>query len=216
MEKGNKTRTICMNCLNSVITDRHEDDPQDARLIITYSCNNCAAEGNDVEYLDFNLRPLSAPKEEVKEIPGDSDLLDTIGGHTVDELIREQNKIMPSLSPEQSTPKIEVVDTPKLPDDDKNSWPLIDVLRKLVEVADILLHKKDYDGHGWEEMEHCYQRGKEIILQLENPKRAVTKEKESNGEELVEALNICKECDNPDWCKTFGCFESQDQPIKTK
>jgi len=33
----------------------------------------------------------------------------------------------------------------------------------LVEAADILLHKKDYDGHGWEEMEICYKIGLEIL-----------------------------------------------------
>jgi hypothetical protein len=43
------------------------------------------------------------------------------------------------------------------------AWPLVDVLKKLIEASEILLHKKDYDGHGWEEMEHCVKRGKEIV-----------------------------------------------------
>jgi len=29
-------------------------------------------------------------------------------------------------------------------------WALKDILSKLAEAADILLHQKDYDGHGWE------------------------------------------------------------------
>lgn len=42
-------------------------------------------------------------------------------------------------------------------------WPLMDVIKKLCEATDILLHKKDYDGHEWEEMEICLKRGLEII-----------------------------------------------------
>ena len=51
-----------------------------------------------------------------------------------------------------------------------NSWPLYDTLVKLVEATDILLHKKDYDGCNWEEMELCFSRGKEIIKNLEKLK----------------------------------------------
>ncbi len=49
-----------------------------------------------------------------------------------------------------------------------NTWPLVDILKKLTDAADILLHKKDYDGGDWEEIETCYKRGKEIIKLLEN------------------------------------------------
>jgi hypothetical protein len=47
-----------------------------------------------------------------------------------------------------------------------NAWPLVNVMEKLVESTEILLHKKDYDRHGWEEVSHCVERGKEIIEYL--------------------------------------------------
>ena len=50
-----------------------------------------------------------------------------------------------------------------LPLDGDRAWDTISVLEKLVEAADILLHKKDYDGHGWEEIELCYKLGLEIL-----------------------------------------------------
>lgn len=52
-----------------------------------------------------------------------------------------------------------------LPLDMDKAWDTLSVLAKLVEAADILLHRKDYDGHGWEEIEICYKRGKEILQQ---------------------------------------------------
>ena len=47
-----------------------------------------------------------------------------------------------------------------------NSWSLKDVLNKLIEASEILLHQKNYDGHGWEEINHCVERGKEIVSTL--------------------------------------------------
>lgn len=41
-------------------------------------------------------------------------------------------------------------------------WPLLSVLDKLVTAADILLHRFDYDGHGWEEIERCRLRAVEL------------------------------------------------------
>ena len=52
-----------------------------------------------------------------------------------------------------------------LPLDGDKAWDTLSVIAKLVEAADILLHKKDYDGHGWEEIEICYKRGLEILQQ---------------------------------------------------
>jgi hypothetical protein len=46
------------------------------------------------------------------------------------------------------------------------AWPLRDVIQKLVDGVDILLHEKDYDALGWEDYEHSFTRGKEIIAQL--------------------------------------------------
>lgn len=40
-------------------------------------------------------------------------------------------------------------------------WPLKDVLAKLIEAAEILLKEKDYDGHGWELIDTCIEKGKE-------------------------------------------------------
>lgn len=54
----------------------------------------------------------------------------------------------------------------QLPLDNGKSWNTHDVIAKLIEATDILLHRKDYDGHGWEEIEICYQRGKEILQQI--------------------------------------------------
>ncbi len=45
-------------------------------------------------------------------------------------------------------------------------WPLWDVLDKLVEASDILLHQHNYDGHGWEEIHHAVKRAKEISAHL--------------------------------------------------
>jgi len=44
-----------------------------------------------------------------------------------------------------------------------NPWPLKDVLNKLIEASEILLHEKNYDRHGWEEISRCVKRGKEIV-----------------------------------------------------
>lgn len=44
-----------------------------------------------------------------------------------------------------------------------NAWCLKDVLKKLIEASEILLLQKNYDGHGWEEISHCIDRGKEIV-----------------------------------------------------
>lgn len=48
-----------------------------------------------------------------------------------------------------------------IPDD--NPWPLRDVLGKLVEAAEILLHRCDYDGHGYEEFLAAIDRAKELV-----------------------------------------------------
>jgi len=48
-----------------------------------------------------------------------------------------------------------------------NPWCLRDVLKELVRASNILLHDKNYDGHGWEGISHCVDRGNEIIKILE-------------------------------------------------
>ncbi len=55
-----------------------------------------------------------------------------------------------------------------LPLDMDKCWPTKDVLDKLIEAAEILLHKHDYDGHGWELIAHAVDRGKEISARIKN------------------------------------------------
>lgn len=50
----------------------------------------------------------------------------------------------------------------------EDPWCTKDVLRKLAEAADILLNEKDYDGHGWESIEHAGKAAREIIATLES------------------------------------------------
>ncbi|KKL74550.1 hypothetical protein LCGC14_2063820, partial [marine sediment metagenome] len=42
----------------------------------------------------------------------------------------------------------------------KSAWPPRDIVEKLTIAADVLLHKKDYDGHGWEGIEYCWRLAK--------------------------------------------------------
>ncbi len=52
-----------------------------------------------------------------------------------------------------------------------DSWPLKDILKKLIEGADILLNKKDYDGHGWEEISLARKMAKDKLKALLTPKK---------------------------------------------
>jgi hypothetical protein len=40
-------------------------------------------------------------------------------------------------------------------------WPLRDAVRKLCDAAEILLHEKNYDGHGHEEISRALKVGRE-------------------------------------------------------
>lgn len=42
-------------------------------------------------------------------------------------------------------------------------WPLKDVISKLCDAAEILLHEKNYDGHGYEEIIESLRIGREWI-----------------------------------------------------
>lgn len=44
-------------------------------------------------------------------------------------------------------------------------WPMVGIVAKLVEAADILLDEHSYDGHGWEEIEHCRTRAKQVLYE---------------------------------------------------
>jgi len=50
-----------------------------------------------------------------------------------------------------------------LRNESRQQWPAVDVIAKLVEAAEILLHRCDYDGHGYEEIAACVERAKELI-----------------------------------------------------
>jgi hypothetical protein len=50
------------------------------------------------------------------------------------------------------------------------AWPLVDVLDKLIEGTEILLNKKNYDGHGWEEISLAVKKGKEVVSLLRSTK----------------------------------------------
>ncbi len=45
-------------------------------------------------------------------------------------------------------------------------WPLTDILKRLIDAADILLHKKDYDGSDHEEIYLSMNKAKEWLTQL--------------------------------------------------
>ena len=42
-------------------------------------------------------------------------------------------------------------------------WPLIDIVKKLVKAADILLHHYDYDGDCWEQIQEAWIQGKKAL-----------------------------------------------------
>lgn len=44
-----------------------------------------------------------------------------------------------------------------------SAWPVNDVLAKLVEAAEILLYRHDYDGHGYEEILAAVDAAKKTI-----------------------------------------------------
>jgi hypothetical protein len=50
-----------MYCLNSIITDKFDTDPNDSRLVITWSCPKCdeESESNDVEFYNYSMAQLS-------------------------------------------------------------------------------------------------------------------------------------------------------------
>lgn len=49
-------------------------------------------------------------------------------------------------------------------------WPIPEVLRKLADAADILLHQRNYDGHGHEEIGHARDAARAFLAATE-PKR---------------------------------------------
>lgn len=52
-------------------------------------------------------------------------------------------------------------------DKTRSAWSDKDVINNLIKSADILLREKDYDGHGWEELQVCLDLAKERFQPLE-------------------------------------------------
>ena len=48
----------------------------------------------------------------------------------------------------------------------KSAWAPKDVVSELVRANDILLHEKDYGGHGWEGIEYCWRIAKDWLQSL--------------------------------------------------
>lgn len=59
MEKQNKVRISCSNCLYSKVLPIHESDPKSTRFIITESCEKCNSEGSSIQYFTENMTELS-------------------------------------------------------------------------------------------------------------------------------------------------------------
>lgn len=64
MEKENKVRMICTDCLYTKILDRIKSDPPNTRFIISDGCPKCSQEGITLRYFDFNLKERFAKWEE--------------------------------------------------------------------------------------------------------------------------------------------------------
>lgn len=49
---------------------------------------------------------------------------------------------------------------------DSEAYPLKNVLQKLIDASEYLLHKKNYDGIDYEEIETCVLKAKQIVHAL--------------------------------------------------
>lgn len=95
-------------------------------------------------------------------------------------------------------------------------WPLTDVLLKLIESTEYLLHVNNYDRHGWEEVSHSTKIGSEYLDKLtqslkSSPASTVMPDKEllrSAFEAGEENANECR-CGKCDYCIDI---KSEDAP----
>jgi hypothetical protein len=74
-------------------------------------------------------------------------------------------------------------------------WPLYDVLKKLIEASEILLHTKNFDGHGWEEIHHAAERAKQIIINIEGNVATTTPLSSSSGDAPFDSNNSIEQED---------------------
>ena len=87
--------------------------------------------------------------------------------NVINEFIEEDECEGETFNREQANELLPLVSV-SLPLDADQTWPTRDVLNKLIEASEILLHKKDYDGHGWEEIAHCVDLAKGIVKRIGN------------------------------------------------
>jgi len=52
-------------------------------------------------------------------------------------------------------------------------WSILEILEKLSEAAEILLMKNDYDGHGWETIQHAQLAYRQAIPKLKEALTAI-------------------------------------------
>lgn len=89
-----------------------------------------------------------------------------IGGATAyarergDSTLKTRNEILDKLMTEQAWKTVEAMESAMATAD---PWPTKDVISKLIEAAELLLHRHDYDGHGYEEIAAAVERAKQII-----------------------------------------------------
>lgn len=64
MEKENKVRILCTNCLYSKVLPIHESDPKGTRIIVSGSCEKCWTDSDGaLMYFDDRMNEIS---EQVK------------------------------------------------------------------------------------------------------------------------------------------------------
>ena len=74
--------------------------------------------------------------------------------------------------------------------DISSAWTTADLLERLCEATDILLHKKDYDGDGWEILQTALKLGRERVVQLRSRGNQMAEDtsKSSNAVKAIEHL----------------------------
>lgn len=96
----------------------------------------------------------------------------------IDRAIAHCEKLRPAESGHGVTLAL-LMEIKELAEESRPNWMAMDqpfsivhILTKLTDAARILLYAKDYDGHGREEIEICYQKAFDIIKEIENKTRS--------------------------------------------
>lgn len=88
-----------------------------------------------------------------------------------------------TLAPEPAGGNWKKQNTHNLPLRLYDHWDTYSIIEKLIEACNILLHKKDYDGHGWELIDTAKNKAVELLTQIRN------KTNMTNTEKLIESQN---------------------------